>query len=442
MNQVNHLLVFARLPQPGANKTRLIPALGAELASQVYRRLVDRTLTQARLLKSETFKDGSGCEVTVCYTGGSASDACSAFGDDFKYQEQIGESLGDRLHGATKTAFDAGAQRVVVIGTDCPKLASTDLESAFRQLKKCDVVIGPAEDGGYYLIGLKSDCAQLFANIDWSTSQVLQQTLRAALELELSVAKLKILSDVDYPEDLLTLRRDAEFTQLPLRTTPGRLSVIIPTLNEAQNLQRTLDSVGEPSDALEVIVVDAGSTDATLEVATKHGCKAFIGNPGRAKQMNAGAAVASGEYLLFLHGDTVLPVDYRLEIERVLTTKVACGAFPLRIDAKGVALRTIEAGVAFRSRIFQMPYGDQALFFRAADFYAQSGFKQMAIMEDYDLVARMRKTGSVGLATIPVTTSARRWIKRGVLKTTIINQACVIAYRLGFSDRTISKLYR
>jgi uncharacterized protein len=89
-----------------------------------------------------------------------------------------------------------------------------------------------------------------------------------------------------------------------------------------------------------------------------------------------------------------------------------------------------------------MPYGDQALFFRSKDFYEHNGFRQMAIMEDYELVARLRKAGRVGLTSNPVKTSARRWINKGILRTTIINQLCVLAYRLGFSDKTIARLYR
>jgi len=173
---------------------------------------------------------------------------------------------------------------------------------------------------------------------------------------------------------------------------------------------------------LEVIVVDAGSTDQTVTIAEQHGCKVFAGNPGRAQQMNAGAAIATGENLLFLHADTRLPIGFRHEIKRVLDTPVLCGAFPLVIDSPGVALRMIELGVAFGSRVLQMPYRDQALFFRSADFYEQNGFRQMAIMEDYELVARMRKTGSIGLASEPVNTSARRSIKKGILRTTLFNQ--------------------
>ena len=434
---INHLLVFARLPKAGANKTRLIPAIGPENATQLYRQLVDRTLSQARQLASER-----DLQVTVCYTGGSASDFQNAFGDDLVYREQVGSSLGDRLQLATKSAFDAGAERVVVIGTDCPDLASSDLRSAFEELENHDIVIGPAQDGGYYLIGLNAECASLFADIEWSTSKVLEQTLYKTKELSLRVHQLRMLPDVDYPEDLLPLRRDAVCHLLPIKTEAGKLSVIIPTLNEETSLPATLDSVGSPSRDLEVIVVDAGSTDRTVEIAQQHGCKVFAGTPGRANQMNAGAAIATGEQILFLHADTGLPNDYRVEIERVLATPVAFGAFPLQIDAQGFAFRMVESGVAFRSRLLRMPYGDQALFFRSADFYAQNGFKQMSIMEDYELVARMRKTGSLGLASKPVKISARRWVKIGILKTTLVNQLCVIAYRLGFSDQTIAGLYR
>jgi rSAM/selenodomain-associated transferase 2/rSAM/selenodomain-associated transferase 1 len=433
----DHLLIFARLPKAGANKTRLIPALGAENATLVYRHLVDRTLSQARQLASER-----ACQTAVCYTGGSACEVRAEFGDDLMYCEQEGQSLGDRLQLATKSAFEAGAKRVVVIGTDCPSLTSGDLRTAFDQLEAHDIVIGPAQDGGYYLIGLNAERASLFADIDWSTSQVLEQTLHQTRALGLRVHQLRMLPDVDYPEDLLPLRRVKDCHLLPFQTAAGKLTVIIPTLNEEMNLQRTLDSVGKPRDNLEVIVVDAGSSDHTVEIAQRHGCKVFVGNPGRANQMNAGAAIATGEHLLFLHADTRLPTDYRFEVDRVLATPVACGAFPLQIDAPGLALRMVESGVAFRSWLLQMPYGDQALFFRSADYYAQNGFKQMSIMEDYELVARMRKTGRIGLASHPVKTSARRWIKRGILRTTLVNQLCVIAYRLGFPDKTIARLYR
>ncbi len=437
MSHTNHLLIFARVPKPGANKTRLIPALGAENATLVYRQLAERTLRLSRqLVQDQT------CCATVCFADGPVDEAQTAFGDDLAYCEQVGSSLGDRLQHATRSFLDGGAERVVVIGTDCPSLSANDLNAAFEQLARHDVVLGPAFDGGYYLIGLNAQHACLFDGVDWGTSQVFEQTLQKARALNLRVHALRRLPDVDYPEDLLPLRRSAERSQFPIKTQSGRLSVIIPTLNEELNLAATLESVGMTSGDLEVIVVDAGSTDQTLAIAQQYSCKVFVGNVGRANQMNAGAAIATGEHLLFLHADTRLPEGYRREIQRVLDTHVACGAFPLKIDARGIALRLIESGVAFRSRYLQMPYGDQALFFRSVDFYEQSGFKQMMIMEDYELMVRTRKAGSIGLASHPVITSARRWKKRGILRTTLVNQLCVIAYRFGFSDKTIARLYR
>ena len=227
----NHLLIFARLPKAGANKTRLIPALGAEKATLVYRQLVDRTLSQARQIASEQLPSELGYQATVCYTGGSVSEVRAALGDDLTYCEQVGPSLGDRLQLATKSAFAAGANRVVVIGTDCPSLTSSDLRTAFVQLGTHDIVLGPAQDGGYYLIGLKAECASLFTDIDWSTSLVFEQTLHKTRELGLRVHQLRMLPDVDYPEDLLPLRRGTDCRLHPFQTAAGRLSVIIPALN-------------------------------------------------------------------------------------------------------------------------------------------------------------------------------------------------------------------
>ncbi len=432
----NQLIVFARVPKLGQNKTRLIPALGAEKATQVYQYLAKQTLAAVRQLASQ-----GKCRVTVQFTGGTLGEIQAEFGDDLEYCEQQGAALGERLKHATSVAFKGGAQRVVVIGTDCPSLTSGDLERAFDELERHDVVLGPALDGGYYLIGLTRDQPLLFEKVDWSTALVFEQTVQRARSLSLRLRSLSDLPDVDYPEDLLPLRKLAEVDRLPLKQIAKRLTVVIPALDEAETLPATLHAIGCPHEGLEIIVVDAGSNDETRFIAEKHGCRVFIGNRGRARQMNAGAAVATGEFLLFLHADTLLPKDYRHEIDRILSGSFAGGAFPLRIDARGIGLRMVEAGTAFRTRLWQLPYGDQAIFFRATDFFALKGFKNMAIMEDYEMMIRIRQQGRIGIASYPVYTSGRRWQKKGILKTTWINQLCVIAYRLGFSDASIVKLY-
>ena len=431
-----HLIVLARLPEPGRSKTRLIPAIGADKAAAVYDYLARRTLQVVRELSERR-----RITVTVHYTGGSDAELQAAFGKDLEYQSQQGNSLGERLQFAIEMAFARNAQRVLVIGTDCPTLNAEDLELAFDVLGNHEVVIGPALDGGYYLIGLTDSCPDLFDEIDWSTDQVYRQTIERALALKLTWISLRSLQDVDFPEDLLPLRKLPGADPLPCKTKSGRLSIVVPALNEEENLSWALSSIGNPHDRLEIIVVDGGSSDGTISIAQRHGCKVFPANRGRARQMNAGAAIATGEYILFLHADTILPNNYRLEIDRILNTPVQCGAFPLQIDSQGFGMRLIEVGVAIRSKFMRMPYGDQALFFRAADFYAHGGFKHMAIMEDYELITRMRRSGRIGIAERPVTTSARRWLKKGILRTTLVNQICVIAYRLGFSDKTIAWLY-
>lgn len=444
----NRLIVFARIPQPGHNKTRLLPALGPEMATAVYRLLVDRTLAAAGAVSLREpltqLQTGthSRWRTTIAFTGGSIDAAGAAFGTGFDYAEQIGPELGGRLKHAVSRAFADGAERVVVIGTDCPELTTADIEHAFAALSRHDVVLGPALDGGYYLIGMARERLGMFDAVDWSTERVLVQTLQRAESLGLSVHTLRCLSDIDHPEDLIPLRSAKQPLPFPLQTQAGRLSIIIPTLNEAEHLPVTLSSIGPPHEGLEVIVVDGGSSDATLTIAQAHGCKVFSVGSGRWRQFNAGAAASSGEQLLLLHADTVLPAGYQSEVARVLATGAVCGAFPLRIDAQGLGLRVIEAGVAVRCKLSRMPYGDQALFLRSIDFFNLGGFKPMAIMEDYELVDRLRRQGRVTLADLPVLTSARRWKKKGVLRTTLINQLCVAAYKLGFSDETIARFYR
>jgi rSAM/selenodomain-associated transferase 2/rSAM/selenodomain-associated transferase 1 len=432
----DQLIIFARVPKLGENKTRLIPAVGATIATKVYSYLANQTVSVARQLVER-----GKCAATICYTGGSLTEVQFAFGKDLESWEQQGDSLGERLIHASSFAFTRGAERVLIIGTDCPYLTVGDIEGAFADLGKYEVVLGPALDGGYYLIGLTKPQPRLFEEIDWSTDRVFQQTVQRTRDSGLRLQCLRRLPDVDYPEDLLPLRQLTESGQPPLETVPGRLSIVVPAFNEAERLPATLRAAGKPNDALEIIVVDGGSHDSTVSLAEQYGCKVFTGNRGRARQMNAGAAISSGETLLFLHADTLLPSGYEHEIQRVLATPVQCGAFPLRIDAKGAGLRAIEAGIAFRSTKCQLPYGDQALFFRAVDFFGQGGFKHLAIMEDYELVSRFRRRGRIGIAQLPVTTSGRRWQSRGILKTTWINQLCIIAFRLGFSDAAIARFY-
>ncbi|MEH2418010.1 TIGR04283 family arsenosugar biosynthesis glycosyltransferase [Nostoc sp.] len=222
----------------------------------------------------------------------------------------------------------------------------------------------------------------------------------------------------------------------------ARISIIIPTLNEAGNIKEAIVTTQE-SINIEIIVVDAGSQDGTLEIAKSLGVTVISSSAGRAVQMNAGAVVASGDILLFLHADTRLPAGFDEMIRTALQQPgIVAGAFNLRIDASLLSLRWVEWGVNMRSHIYQMPYGDQAIFLTKAVFQQIGGFPELPIMEDFELMRRLKRTGRIVIIPTPVVTSARRWLQKGVFKTTLLNQIVIIAYLLGVSPKRICRWYR
>lgn len=407
----------------------------------LQQRLTSHTLDAAR-----AFQQQDASLIEVQFTGRDASTMQAMFGDDIRYAPQQGNDLGERLHHAIESAFQQAADQVIIIGSDCPQLDADVLAEANQQLKHHDVVVGPAEDGGYYLIGLKSPEQTLFQDIPWGTSEVLTQTLQKTGSLGLNRKLLASLSDVDYPEDLVACRQWPAIVDgiLP-KCVPGRLSIVIPTLNEAERLADTLSCVQsrctKPED-LEVIVADGRSSDDTLEIARQHEAIAIACRPGRGIQMNSGAALASGETLLFLHADSQLPGGYDQMISKTLSGKPVAGAFRLQIDDDTPGLRLIAKLANLRSRILQRPYGDQGLFLRSQTFFEMGGFRNWPLMEDFELVQRLRKRGRIELADASMTVSARRWRKRGVVRTTCLNQAIVLAWRIGVSPERLAMWYR
>lgn len=226
------------------------------------------------------------------------------------------------------------------------------------------------------------------------------------------------------------------------RSAGEKISIIIPVLNEAKNLASVLAST-QPSENVEAIVVDGGSEDDTVEIAQAWGVKVLSAPAGRAQQMNRGAAAATGQILLFLHADTRLPVGFDKLIRATLAQpRVIAGAFALRIDASLWSLRLIEIGVNWRSRYLQMPYGDQAIFLTAAVFHQIGRFPEFPMMEDFEMMRRLRRCGRIAIVEEPVLTSGRRWLQKGVCQTTLINQLAIVSYLIGISPEQIVRWYR
>lgn len=198
------LIVFARRPEVGRVKTRLIPVLGAAGAARLHHRMLVRTLGWARDLAEAT-----PLSLELRMDGPPGAPSGSATGPT-RVREQGPGDLGDRMARAVEdslTGADTAPQRVVIIGTDCPDLSAEIVTSAFAELERHDVVLGPAADGGYYLIALRAPARELFSGIDWGTDRVYEQTISRAREAGLSVASLEVLEDVDRPEDLAVWER-------------------------------------------------------------------------------------------------------------------------------------------------------------------------------------------------------------------------------------------
>jgi rSAM/selenodomain-associated transferase 1 len=192
-----HLIVFTRYPEPGTTKTRLIPVLGKEGAASLQRQMTEHTLFQVKNLPTI-----NSTSVEIRFAGGNLELMQAWLGDGLSYQPQGEGDLGQRMQRSLLSALQNGAQQVVFIGIDCPGINAEILTTAFNNLTHHDLVVGPAVDGGYYLIGLKQYVPELFANIDWGTATVLQRTINIAQQLNLSLMQLSLLADIDRPEDL------------------------------------------------------------------------------------------------------------------------------------------------------------------------------------------------------------------------------------------------
>ena len=427
------LIVFSRYPEPGKTKTRLASVLGPAGAARLQREMAEHALRRARALAPER-----PLALEVHYQGGSERLMADWLGPGISYSPQAGGDLGSRMDNAFLEAFRTGAEKVVLVGTDCPGITTTILRTAFNLLGLFDLVLGPARDGGYYLIGLRRRVPEIFQDVPWGAATVGAQTLTMARELGLRAVTVDPLVDVDRPEDLSVWKREVARREA---ARPCRLSVVIPTLNEEEHLAATLDGMAvEPG--LEVIVVDGGSSDGTLERVLDSGARLLTTTAQRARQMNAGAAAASAPRLLFLHGDTRLPSGFFRQILHLLDKPgTAAGAFRLVIAGPGRGLRLIETLANWRSRLFQLPYGDQALFLARDLFERLGGFPEIPIMEDAVFIQRLKRAGRIEISPCAAVTSDRRWRRLGILRTTLVNQVVLVGFCLGVDPDRLAGWY-
>jgi rSAM/selenodomain-associated transferase 2/rSAM/selenodomain-associated transferase 1 len=437
--------LFAKPPRAGEVKTRLEVELGAEGAA---------LLAGALARDSWEALAGLGWATPVLATTEPDAAEWRAEGWEPRWSQGEGD-LGARLERILRRALET-SPAALAIGSDSPGLPHDRFAAAREALARHDAVLGPSADGGFYLIGLRRCPEGLLADLPWSVAETAERTLARLRAFGLSVATLAPWFDVDQPEDLerlrdllvdepgsapATLRALAE-----LDRARRRLSVIVPVLDEEKRIERQLNSLAATPGVDESIVVDGGSRDRTLERARGvAGARVIEAPRGRARQMNAGARSARGGILLFLHADVGLPADARRWIDSALgEERVVAGAFRTRTtdDEPGrrswaAPLLRIADGRSFYSGL---PYGDQALFLRAATFRRLGGFTELALFEDLDLSRRLRRLGAIRTVPTRVRVSGRRFLARPLRACLLVNTLPLL-YRLGVPPARLARLY-
>ena len=266
-----------------------------------------------------------------------------------------------------------------------------------------DVVVGPCPDGGYYMIASRS-VPEVFSSMKWSTDTVLSATLDRLRQAGRSWSLLSEERDVDVPEDLEVLK--------------SRISVVVPVIGKdgpSEGVTREFD---------ECIVVDGGGEYVRREGET------VIGSArGRAIQMNAGAEAATGDVLLFLHGDTKLPPGAADLIRSAIRRGAPGGCFETIFDHNHPILRIGDFWRNLRARTLREFYGDQSIFVRRDVFRKLGGYRHLDVMEDYDLCLRMARFGTPAFIPARAVTSARKFLRHGLVRTWLGHQWSKLRFR-------------
>jgi rSAM/selenodomain-associated transferase 2 len=219
------------------------------------------------------------------------------------------------------------------------------------------------------------------------------------------------------------------------------VSVIIPTLNEQETIAAAIEAA-RAAGAAEVIVADGGSSDDTISIATSRGARVLTGERLRAEQINRGVEAAAHESIIIVHADTLLPAGAIAAVEEALRDGALFGGFRATFLEGGWRLAYVAFMINARTRLTRKPWGDQAQFARRETLLRMGGYPPFPIMEDYELARRMKRAGRVAFLPLAVRTSGRRFLARGVIRTSIVNWLIIVAFHLGVSPARLAKWYR
>lgn len=421
-----------RYPELGKVKRRLAEGVGEEEALRIYTMLLRRNLGVVKDFLSLK----GGVVAFLCHEPPEAlKDLKENYPGPWTFIPQRNGELGERMEGAFSDLFAMGYGEVVLVGSDIADLDPSDLVGAFKALSSGKVPIGPAHDGGFYLLGLQRAFPEVFSLGNWSQGDVLQRVLKALSGSE--VLLLNKRHDVDTALDLHLVSRGMFH---------DNVSVIIPFLegglDEALSLFRRIRPFMWPNDE---VVLAEGTKKAligTQEEELGPGLRLVKSSRGRGIQLNAGASASRGDILWFLHSDSDPPADFGYLLRKLDGgSRYSFGCFRLGFRGETPMMRLVSMWANARTALLKIPYGDQGIFCRREMLHCVGGFARRLIMEDVDLARSLKKSGRLLFLRERLFTSPNRYLKGGVLRTALKNQLTISMYLAGISEERIYRHY-
>ncbi len=449
---MRRVVVLAKPPLRGRCKSRLAADVGEGRATRLARAMLRDTW---RLVRRVTDDDPT-VEARLAVAG--TRDEYPLLVPDPRCVPQGDGDLGRRMARLIRGALDAGhVDRVLLLGTDSPHLPAAHVRAALDALERHDVVLGEGADGGFWCLGARASAAAArrddwLDGVDWSVDATAAPVRARAAALGLDVGEAPRGFDVDRGDDLGALRRAlrespdaAPAVRAELETPGDPLSVVVAHLDEGMLLDRCLDALAQQPGPLEVVVADGSSRDGSaLRAAHRTDVTVCVTEPGRGRQLAAGARHATGDRILFLHVDVRLPEGGTRLVHEALDAGAEAGAFVTRTrpeaglrNRAGPLLRLADV----RSRVTRHPYGDQALFVTRAAYEAVGGFRDLPILEDYDLSRRLAARRPLARVRTPVTVSGRR-LQEHPLRAALLMRLLPPLFRMGVDPHRLARLYR